>query len=69
MHPGPVCRRAPTSLQGVNRQNLTRWQEFSSAWCISRRIRFRREPSLWPGVNIRPEQMIQKGVIKSRSRL
>jgi len=60
---------SPKSLQSVNRQNLTRWQGLSSAWRVSLLIRFRCELSLELGVDIRSKQMIQKGVIKSRSRL
>jgi hypothetical protein len=39
MHPASIHCRAWLSLQGVNRQNLTRWQDLSSAWRVSRLIR------------------------------
>jgi hypothetical protein len=67
MHPAPIYRRARTSLQSVNRQNLTRWQGLSSAWRVSSRICFRCELSLGLGVDIRskandPERRDQESV-------
>jgi hypothetical protein len=61
MHaPGTHIRRARESRRGLNRQNLTRWQERSSTWRVSVRVRLCRELSLGPGVKIRLEQVTQK---------